>query len=168
MTGHSIDPKTAKQWLDSGEAVLIDVREPSEYAAEHIPQAQSVPLSELGTHLPPSPQKRIFHCQKGKRGEQACAVVEGEKWNIEGGIEAWKAAGLSTIGAVAAPIPIMRQVQIGAGGFVLLAVLAGYAGFPAGFALAGVFGAMLMLAGISGWCGMAILLGKMPWNNRNS
>ncbi|WP_244619092.1 YgaP-like transmembrane domain [Rhizobium sp. 18055] len=59
---------------------------------------------------------------------------------------------------------IFRQVQIVVGTLVLLSVLGGFLLNPAGFVIAGLFGAALALAGMSGWCGMAILLGRMPWN----
>lgn len=171
MTTHMIDAVTAREWLQNGEAMLIDVREADEFAAMHIPQACSIPLAQLAENLPACPQgiKRIFHCQKGKRGEQACAVVDGEKWNIDGGIEAWKAAGLPVITTGAKQgISIMRQVQIVAGSLIALAVLLGFAGQGAGFVLAGLFGAALATAGITGWCGMAMLLAKMPWNRAAS
>lgn len=167
MTMHVIDAKTADAWLRQGDAVLIDVREADEFAAEHIPAALSLPLSQLAAHLSAVPQgkKRLFHCQKGKRGEQACAIVDGEKWNIDGGIEAWKTAGLPVIGKQnATALPLIRQVQLTVGSLIVLAVLAGFAGWHGAFVLAGLFGAGLAFAGATGWCGMAMLLAKMPWN----
>jgi rhodanese-related sulfurtransferase len=166
---NNVDAQTAARWLDAGEAVLIDVREPDEFAREHIPQAWSVPLSQVAVALPhvPPGRKRVFQCQKGKRGEQACALVTGEAWNIEGGIEAWAAAGLAVVGnrAGAPRIPLMRQVQVVVGLLLLGCVALGFSGVAAGFVLAGVFAAALVFAGLTGWCGMAMLLAKMPWNN---
>lgn len=58
----------------------------------------------------------------------------------------------------------MRQVQIAAGSLVLLGVILGY-GVSTGFFLLSAFvGAGLLFAGVSGFCGMARLLMKMPWN----
>ncbi len=68
------------------------------------------------------------------------------------------------VGGGAPRLTIFRQVQIAVGLLVLLSVLAGFFLNPAGFVVAGLFGAALTFAGISGWCGMAILLNHMPWN----
>jgi hypothetical protein len=62
------------------------------------------------------------------------------------------------------PIPVMRQVQIAAGILILVGVVLGYTLDKSLFLLSGLVGAGLIFAGISGWCGMAILLAKMPWN----
>lgn len=176
MQTKTIDARQANEWLSSGEAVLIDVREPDEFRGEHIPAALSVPLSNVGRLSGmvsiPAGRKIVFQCLKGSRGAQACEKFEaanagaGEVFNLAGGITAWKANGLPVIGAtLAAPrMTIFRQVQITVGLIVLLSVLAGFFVHPAGFAIAGLFGAALAFAGVSGWCGLAILLGRMPWN----
>jgi O-antigen/teichoic acid export membrane protein len=62
------------------------------------------------------------------------------------------------------PIEIQRQVQLAAGSLVLLGVVLGLTGHPAFYAVAGFVGAGLVFAGLTGWCGMAKLLGRMPWN----
>lgn len=64
------------------------------------------------------------------------------------------------------PLPLMRQVQIAAGSLILLGVVLGYAVGSAFFLLSGFVGAGLILAGVTGFCGMARLLDKMPWNRR--
>ena len=58
----------------------------------------------------------------------------------------------------------MRQVQIAAGSLVVLGVLLGAFVAPEFLGLAGFVGAGLVLAGVTGWCGMATLLQAMPWN----
>ena len=47
MRVKSVSPATLKNWLDAGEATVIDVREPGEYVAEHIDGAMLVPLDTL-------------------------------------------------------------------------------------------------------------------------
>jgi len=64
------------------------------------------------------------------------------------------------------PLELMRQVQLAAGGLVLLGVALGFLVGPGFFALSGLVGAGLMMAGATGWCGMARLLQHMPWNRR--
>ncbi|MBX9711501.1 MAG: rhodanese-like domain-containing protein [Xanthobacteraceae bacterium] len=173
-TPTAVSPRDAAEWLAAGKAILIDVREPDEFKAEHIACAISVPLGSVarlfGDLQILAGCKVIFQCQKGGRGEQACRLMSEatsghELCNLTGGIEAWKEAGLAVARASpATAISIFRQVQIGAGSLVLLSILAGFAGYTFGFALAGLIAAMLVFAGISGWCGMAMLLAHMPWN----
>lgn len=171
----TVSPRQALEWLNQGEAVLIDVREPSEFAAAHIPYALSAPLRQTTDILRglglPKDRKLVFQCQKGGRGGQACAAVGAVApggqpvFNLEGGIEAWAAAGLPVVSAAAAPrLSIFRQVQIAVGLLVVIGVLAGFAFGPAGFVVAGLFGAALATAGVTGWCGLAILLNHAPWN----
>jgi hypothetical protein len=60
----------------------------------------------------------------------------------------------------------MRQVQITAGGLVLLGTVLGATVQPLFYGLAAFVGAGLMFAGISGTCAMATVLRRMPWNPR--
>jgi rhodanese-related sulfurtransferase len=83
---------------------------------------------------------------------------------LTGGINGWKSANLPTLEDKKQPIPVMRQVQIAAGILILVGVVLGYTLDKSLFLLSGLVGAGLIFAGISGWCGMAILLAKMPWN----
>lgn len=87
---------------------------------------------------------------------------------LAGGIDGWRAAGLPTQVNARAPLELMRQVQLAAGGLVLLSVLLAVFVAPAFVGLAGFVGAGLVLAGATGFCGMAHLLARMPWNRANS
>jgi rhodanese-related sulfurtransferase len=177
----TLTPAQARDMIASGEAILIDVREPDEFRAGHIPMALSMPLGQLDGLLAqtalPAGRAIIFQCLKGGRGGQACLVADKAGHgsgravhNLAGGIEAWMAAGLPIAGASAggagggAAIPIMRQVQIVVGLLVLTATIAGLSGATAGFYAAAFFGFMLAFAGITGWCGMAMALQKASWN----
>ena len=64
------------------------------------------------------------------------------------------------------PIELQRQVQIAAGSLALLGVILGATVSPLFYALAGLVGAGLTFAGLTGTCGMARLLQLMPWNRR--
>lgn len=169
----NISPQQAHAWLVSGEAVLIDVRQEDEFKEEHIAYALSFPLAQIDhlfDHLQfPSERKIIFQCLRGKRGEQACAVVKHNPhhphvYNITGGIDAWKNDGLPVISMKAPKISLFRQVQIIIGFLILAATVIGFCGHVWGFAVAGFFGAALFLTGLIGWCGLALLLAKAPWN----
>jgi len=87
-----------------------------------------------------------------------------EAYILGGGIEAWKAAGLPVTRDAKAPLELMRQVQIAAGGLALLGFALGVTINPGFHALSGLIGAGLLFAGATGWCGMAKLLALMPWN----
>ncbi|PZQ51601.1 MAG: sulfurtransferase [Rhodovulum sulfidophilum] len=169
MTVNTVTVAEAARWIAAGEAILVDVRAPDEFRAEHIAAAVSLPLATLPGALAnlPAGRRLVFQCLRGGRGASACALAAGsapESYNLEGGIEAWKAAGLPVVGAAPAGPPLFRQVQIAVGLIVLALILAGFLVAPVFFALAGVVGAMLALAGVTGWCGMALLLRRMPWN----
>lgn len=168
----SLSPAEARARLASGRAVLIDIREPDEFARSHVPGARSVPLSRLDAAPLPAGVEVIFACRSGMRTAGACdrlaAHVEGPAYVLEGGLDAWSRAGLPVEVDAKAPLEIMRQVQIAAGSLVLLGVLLGWLVAPGFFALAAFVGAGLTFAGVSGFCGMARLLMLAPWNRPRS
>src|SRR5690606_4118395 len=87
-----------------------------------------------------------------------------EAYLVEGGLEAWKRAGLPTERDAGAPLELMRQVQLGAGGLVLLGTVLAATVSPWFLMLTGFVGCGLLLAGATGFCGMARLLVHMSWN----
>ena len=149
-------------------AALVDIREPDEHARARIPGARSMPLARLEKiqNVPAV----IWHCRSGMRTQaNAGALTENsgcDAYFLEGGLDAWRKAGLPVLENRHAPLEIMRQVQITAGLLVLSGVILGFAVSPAFFGLSAFVGAGLMFAGISGWCGMARLLALIPWNRR--
>lgn len=171
MTPQSVSPSEARKLLEQG-AVLIDIRDRAEYLREHIPDARSLPLTDIkaGTSVQGTErQPVIFHCQAGMRTAQnASALINAASpaavFLMAGGINAWKSARLPTINDKKQPLPVMRQVQIVAGALIVTGVVLGYAVDSRLFLLSGLVGAGLMFAGVSGFCGMASLLLKMPWN----
>ena len=166
MSLPTITPAEAKRLLDEG-ATLIDVRAPDEHARERIPGARNHPVDHLTT-LDERDRIAIFHCRSGQRtaahAAKLAAAAACEAYIVEGGIEAWKKAGLPVASDRNQPIEIERQVQIAAGSLVLLGVVLGQVAAPAFYAVSAFVGAGLTFAGISGWCGMAKLLALMPWN----
>jgi len=162
-----ISPQEAQRRIAAG-AVLIDIRRPDEHARAHIPCARNVPLGQPGRieHA----GEVIFHCKSGMRtaahAEALAQSTDAEVYLLEGGLDAWRAAGLDCRENRKAPLEVMRQVQIVAGALILLGVIAGFVLGPAGFALSAFVGAGLLVAGLTGWCGMARLLAIMPWNRR--
>jgi addiction module HigA family antidote len=88
--------------LENDEIILVDVRETKEYEVEHIAGALLLPLSSFDAELFPSlPGKQlVLHCAIGKRSEAAGRMLlkEGHAGlvHMEGGLKAWKEAGLPT------------------------------------------------------------------------
>ncbi len=171
MSLKTVDAKTLKQWLDNGEAMLVDVREPAENQAESIKGAVLLPLSGINKSSLPncSGKKLVIHCRKGGRGGSACEKLLAkdpnlEIYNLEGGISAWAEAGYPISSSGKFFLPLDRQVQLTIGICLISASLLGYFVSSSFFLLTGFFGAGLTFAGLTGTCGMAMLIAKMPWN----
>ena len=135
-----IDARTLKQKLDNGEAILIDVRETDEHAREHVIGARLAPLSSIDSHDFDRDHSKIaiFHCRSGMRTQANAATLLArgfrEAYYLDGGIEAWKSAGYPVHTNAKAPLEIMRQVQIIAGGLVVTGIALGLFVHPAFFA----------------------------------
>ena len=99
-----LTPQQVKAALDAGQILLIDVREPEEFAAERIAGAVNAPLSRLSpAALPKADGKTVvLQCAGGKRSamavDQCRKAGELIETHLAGGLAAWKAAGLPTIG----------------------------------------------------------------------
>jgi rhodanese-related sulfurtransferase len=169
----TISPERAAELVRGG-AVLIDVREADEYARERIPGARNHALSRLDAENPAQPGDKVlvFHCRSGSRtrghAARLSAAANCEAYILDGGLNAWKKAGLPVALDRSRPIEIMRQVQIAAGLLTLIGILLGTFLAPGFYALSAFVGAGLMFAGISGFCGMAHVLTLMPWNRRTA
>lgn len=157
--------------LAQGRCQLVDVREPVEFAEERITGAQLIPLGELEKRSQEIDKTRpvIVMCRAGSRGQQALAKLQAlgftQVRNLEGGILAWKAAGQPIECSQRTVLPLMRQVQLIIGLGVLTGSILALTVNPLFALIPAFFGAGLTLAGSTGWCGLAILLAKMPWNN---
>lgn len=167
----TVDANTLKRWIDSGEAVVVDVREPAEHAAENIEGATLLPLGRISkSQLPEKKGKKlVIHCRSGKRSTSACEKLLAEDpnlelYNLEGGISAWSGAGHNVQSSGKFFLPLDRQVQLTIGLAVLISSLLTYFVNPLFTILTGFFGAGLTFAGLSGYCGLAIVMAKMPWN----
>lgn len=170
----SISPADAKAGLASGSCIIVDIRNPDEFARQRIPGARLVPAGELSPAVlsqeRASGKTVVFHCRSGARTDANAARIAAlglaEPRILAGGLDAWARCGFETEGETDAPLEIMRQVQIAVGLLVLASVLLGAAASPWFLLLAAFAGAGLLLAGLTGFCGMARLLTVMPWNAR--
>jgi rhodanese-related sulfurtransferase len=168
MTLPLVSPQQTKQLVAEG-AVLVDIREADEHARVRIAQARHQPLSKLGV-IDVDAQVVIFHCKSGGRtaanAVRLKAATDCEAYILDGGIDAWKAAGLPIIEDNKQPIEMMRQVQIVAGSLVVIGTALGTFAHPGFYALSAFVGAGLVFAGVSGTCMMARILALAPWNRR--
>jgi rhodanese-related sulfurtransferase len=171
-TMHEVEATTLKVWMERGEAVLIDVREPPEYATEHIPGARLLPLSTFDPARVPQEagKKVVLHCVMGMRSAQA-----GQKlldagyttvYNFRGGVQAWKEAGYTTAQNQHTPLSLSRQGQIVSGSLILLGIGLGVVVSPWFLLLRGIIGADIVYAGVRDTCGIALLLAQLPYNRR--
>jgi rhodanese-related sulfurtransferase len=155
---------------------VLDVRTPVEYAEVHVPQAQNEPLDNLQpTTLLESgrlakDQSVYLLCRGGQRAAKAAEKLAqagfGQPVVVEGGTLAWIDAGLPVDRGATKVISLERQVRIAAGSLVLAGALLGWSVNRWFFGLCAFVGAGLVFAGITDFCGMGLLLAKLPWNNR--
>jgi len=171
MSQKVLTPQAAQALLAKG-AILVDIRGADEYAREHIAEAHNRPMDVLNSQglLTHDATAVIFHCNSGNRTLMNSKVLEScascEVYILEGGITGWKKAGLPVVKDASQPLELQRQVQIGAGSLVLLGVILGSFISPAWYVLSGFVGVGLIMAGVTGFCGLARILMKMPWNKK--
>lgn len=97
-----LEPAAVRAMLDAGEAVLVDVREDDEFAAEWIAGAVLSPMSDFALETWPSfPGKKvIISCLGGVRSAAIGNKLlrSGHSWaiHLKGGLNAWKDAGFPT------------------------------------------------------------------------
>lgn len=155
-----------------GTALLLDVRTPGEHAAEHIEGAEPMPLARLDAGAVrnfAAGRACVVVCQGGTRAAIAAGRLAAEGVAnvsvLAGGVNAWKGAGLPVVRGRGV-ISIERQVRIGAGLLVLAGVILGISVHAWFYALSAFVGAGLVFAGVTDFCGMGLVLAKMPWNQR--
>ena len=170
MVGPSrmVSPERAADLVKAG-AVLIDVREPDEHAREHIAGSAPCPLSSLDHIDLPAGTPLLFHCRSGARTTADAARLAqkagARDWYLlEGGLDAWRKNSLPVVVDRQRPIEVQRQVHIAAGAMVFIGAALGLLASPWFLVVPLFVGAGLTFAGVTGFCGMARLLMKAPWN----
>jgi len=174
QTKNTVTVQELQRRISSAQSVfLLDVRSPVEYSAAHISGTKLIPLDELNPRS--FEQERgadstpvYVICQSGGRAKRAVEMLQGEGVKecvlLEGGIQAWMDAGLPVVRGESRVLPLMRQVQIvvglisASGALLALVVNPRFAIIPL------LTGCGLLFAGITGFCGLAVLLARMPWN----
>lgn len=170
----NLNAKTVHELVSKGSGIIVDIRETDEYASKHIEGAYLMPLSVIQclpvkAMLPDT--KVFFMCHSGGRTLAALSILEGLHGNsavLDGGIVAWEKADLP-IKRIAHGMSIGRQVLLTVGILLILAWLGTFAGLPVVGWVPLFLGMGLTFAGLSGFCGLGMLLNAMPWNkNKNA
>ena len=174
----SINPRELQRRLAAGlPARLLDVRTPGEYEAAHVPGAELIPLDELDAadfcrERRNNDTPLYVLCQSGGRAKKAIEKLERAGVRscvlVEGGTQAWIDAGLPVNRGESRVLPLMRQVQIVVGFFAAVGAVLALAVNPLFALLPLVVGSGLLFAGLTGYCGLAMVLAKMPWNKTSS
>ncbi len=95
-----IDVREAQEMITNNDVAVIDVREPHEYNAGHVPNAKLIPVNSVYARREELPRDKdlIFVCAVGQRSalaaEMAAAAGLTRLYNLEGGTDAWIKAGL--------------------------------------------------------------------------
>ena len=165
-----LQAKQLHEDLRSGNPIaLIDVRTPAEFAEIHIDGSRLMPLDRLDPASIKAAGPCVLICLSGKRADQAAQKLAAAGCEnlaiLEGGVTAWETAGLP-VNRGRKTISLERQVRIAAGLLVVTGVILGTWAHPAFYGISAFVGAGLTFAGITDWCGMAMILAKMPWNQR--
>ncbi len=166
-----IKPKELSNKIQSkNDIYLIDVRSEDEHKSGTIQSSRCIPHSEIGSYVSNLPKDKevILFCKSGKRSSKARETLKefnltDNVYELEGGFEAWQKEGLP-VHKSRNSISIQRQVMITAGLLMLIGTLLGLSINKWFFAIPIFVSSGLIFAGISDFCGMAILLEKMPWN----
>lgn len=175
----SIDAQKLSDLLASTSVFLVDVRERAEYQREHIAEAQLFPTSSMTpSRVLAAAQNKTeicVYCASGGRSLHACrAIAESlaksdsgshiTLYNLTGGMSAWRLAKLPVVEDKGAPLPIIRQVHLIASSLILTGSILGRFYNPNFFFLPLFVGCGLFLSGATGFCGMALILQKIPYN----
>ena len=167
----NLEPADLQRRIAANEPLqLVDVREFPEFAGGRLAGARLVPHGELEQRAAEFDRSRllVLICRSGKRSEQAREKLVrlgfDNAASLRGGLTAWEAAGFPVEKDERAPWSLERQVRVVAGSLVLVGVTLGFLLHPGFFGLSAFVGTGLVFAGITDWCGMGLLLAKMPWN----
>jgi rhodanese-related sulfurtransferase len=163
-----------KELVKGDNAIVVDVRTPSEHRSIHIENSKLIPLEKFKSinfkdeFRDSFSDKQVYiNCATGMRSKKACQELLNLGFTnfflIEGGINAWEKAGLP-VKKGRQSISIQRQIQIVVGSAVLLGTGLGLTISPYFYSISVFFGGGLLFAGLSNTCMLAILLTKMPWN----
>jgi rhodanese-related sulfurtransferase len=150
-------------------AQCVDVRSASEYASGHLPGSVNIPMEQIEARLDDLSRDSpvVLICQSGKRARIVARLLESGRDDVmmlSGGTSAWIDAGFPLVVNTKTRWSLERQVRLAAGALILLGAVLATSVNPYWVYLSGFVGIGLTFAGLTDFCPMATLLGKMPWN----
>ncbi|MEU5914964.1 rhodanese-like domain-containing protein [Streptomyces sp. NPDC047141] len=159
------------------ELYVVDVRTPGEFASGRLPGAVNVPLDRIGDGLADLRRAAgsgalLLVCASGARSDRGAAVLAAHgiaAASLAGGTRAWAAAGHGLErppGPVRSVWGMERQVRFAAGTLVLLGLVLGLFVHPAFPLLSAAVAGGLVFSALTDTCGMAVALGRLPFNRR--
>ncbi|UDQ98254.1 MBL fold metallo-hydrolase [Lentisphaerota bacterium WC36G] len=166
-----ISVESAQEFIkNGGHHSVLDVRTAGEHATEKIANSVLIPVDDLEDNLEKVmaiPAPRLIMCQSGSRAQRAQEILEKHHiagtMVINGGMNAYKVIAENELLQNKKRMSLERQVRIAAGFLVLLGI--GLSFVHIGFiGISAFVGCGLIFAGITDYCGMAMILAKMPWN----
>lgn len=154
-----------------GDVRILDVRTPGEHESVHLRGAYNVPLDTLGEH---GEEIRahvtapvVLICQSGQRARRAEEALRAAGMPnlhvLDGGVSGWISAGKPVVRG-AERLSLERQVRIAAGALAAIGGLLALVVNPLFAILPTFVGSGLVFAGVTNWCGMAMLLARLPYN----
>ena len=155
---------------------VIDIRTPAEFGEVHVPGAINVPLTDISGHLSELRAKSeerpmVLMCRTQNRIKLVYDQFQRAGMNnchlLEGGITAWKSAGLPIVQGARA-ISLEGQVRMVAGALIVVGVILGVAVNPWFLVIPAGAGAGLFHAGYTDSCLMGTILAKLPFNRVNN
>lgn len=169
-----ISPRELNRRLNAGlPTEVLDVRSPAEFETVHVAGTRLLPLDELDCATFLAERANLENpiyvlCQSGSRAARAADQFRRDGFEacvlVEGGMDAWVEAGLPVERSNGRVLPLMRQVQIIVGLATVLGSTMALLLDPR-FALVPLaMGGGLLFAGLTGICGLALFLARMPWN----
>ena len=159
-----------KKEIDAGtSAQIVDVRTPSEYIGERIEQAVSIPLIHFDRMAMGLDKSRDVYvmCRSGQRASEFCRKLDALGYRtfcVEGGLSAWIKQDFPVVRAPNQPWSLERQTRFASGFIVFIGVFLALTVHPHFIYLSGFVGLGLMYSGAADFCGMSLVLAKMPWN----
>jgi rhodanese-related sulfurtransferase len=170
MTSTLISPAKLKNKLSCEKCILVDVRSKDESNASRIQNSICVPLDELEEYSKSLSREAdvVVYCRTGNRSAKAAEILvkvgHGNIYNLEGGILEWQKQGFDVLKLTQSGISIQRQVLLVMGLFVFVSTILAVFVSDSFLYFTVFVGLGMIFAGITGFCGLAVLLEKMPWN----
>jgi rhodanese-related sulfurtransferase len=170
-TAPSVGVGETRQLIAQPSTLVLDVRSPGEFETSHIAGAVNIPVDRLDPHLreivAAGGGTMVLVCQSGGRATQAADKLartgKSDLVVLEGGMNAWEAAGAPVERGEVQRWALERQVRLVAGSIVFLSVLLSLL-VPGTQWIAAAVGFGLVFAAVSNTCMMGMLLSKLPYN----